>query len=164
MGTRMMRTLGLSRFLRRALVCLVMMALLLSPRSTPPVQADDWLEWLNQAACSGMDAYCDLTEYLPRPLLWLLGDPPRLDFQWNPVAPPPLKFDADDSIVSAVNVPTWFWLSDGSLEEKFAFRTLVLITWFVWWRPSVSACAWCFGDDHVGMSAGYLPTIPPHWY
>ena len=160
----MMKTLSFPRFLRRALVCLIMISLLLSPRSTSPVQAEDPLEWLNQAACTGMDAYCDLGEFLPDWLLWLLGDPPKLDFQWNPVAPPPFEFDADDTRVSAVNVPTWFWLTSGSLERKFVGRTLVAVTWFVWWEPLVSACAWCFGDNSVGISTEYLPTIPPHWY
>lgn len=159
-----MKTLSLSRFLRRALVCLVMTALLLSPRSTSPVLAESWPEWLDQAACTGMDAYCDLGDYLPDWLLWLLADPPKPNFQWNPVAPPPLKFNADDTVISAVNVPTWFWLTSGSLDDKFVPRTLVLVTWFVWWRPLVHACAWCFGDDNVGISTGYLPTIPPHWY
>lgn len=156
-----MKTLSLARFLRRALVCLVTTALLLSPRSTPPTLAQSGP---SQFACNVMDAYCDLAEYIPNWLTRLLGAPPKLDFQWNPVAPPPLKFDPKDTVVSAVNVPTWFWLTSGSLDEKFAMRTLVLVTWFVWWKPLVSACAWCFGDSHVGISTGYLPTIPPHWY
>jgi len=156
-----MKILSLSRFLRQALICLVMTALLLSPRSTSPVLADQWMEWLEQAACTSMDAYCDLGDYLPDELLWLLADPPKPNFQWNPVAPPPLKFNADDTVISAVNVPTNFWLTPGSLDEKFVTRVFGIVNWFVRWSPLVPACAWCFGDDNVGISIWYAPAVRP---
>ena len=162
-----MKTLSLSRVLRLALICLVMTPLLLSPRSTSPVLANQGMEWLEKVACIAMDAYCDLGEYIPDwvpvdVLLWLLADPPKPDFQWNPAVPKVGR--QDDTVISAVNVPTWFWLTDGSLDDKYVFRIFLLVNWMVTWSPLAHAAAYCFGDDNVGLSIGYLPTIPPHWY
>jgi hypothetical protein len=148
-----MKPLSSSRFLKRASVCLVVAALLLLPGSAPPAQAQSGP---GEFVCNLTEWYCNLQDWLPSflvDLLDFLADPPEINFQWNPVTP--YVGRGDDTVISAVNVPTWFWITSG-LEPHNVFRLL----YDLYWTPIDSLPnEWCFGDDNIGLSLAKWPAV-----
>jgi len=153
-----MKTLSPSRFLRGALFGLLATVLVLLPGSTPPTLAQSGP---GEFVCNLIEEYCNLRDWLPSflvDLLDFLADLPEVNFQWNPYKPYIGK--GDDTVIAAVNVDTWFWITSG-LEPHNVFRLL----YDLYWTPvGLLPNEWCFGDGNIGLSVETLPAIPPQRY